>query len=86
MDVPPMIYSGNPLIMTPGMVFFVHIMIPDATTGLTAGVGQTFAITENGYPEVFSDLPVQLYCVERRTNDIHDRNQGCLRHCRDAVP
>lgn len=61
MDVPPMIYSGNPLIMTPGMVFFVHIMIPDAETGLTAGVGQTFAITD-GAPEVFSDLPVQLYC------------------------
>lgn len=61
MDVPPMIYSGNPLIMTPGMVFFVHIMIPDAETGLTAGVGQTFAITDS-YPEVFSDLPVQLYC------------------------
>lgn len=60
MDVPPMIYSGNPLIMTPGMVFFVHIMIPDATTGLTAGVGQTFAITE-GAAEVFSDLPVELY-------------------------
>ncbi|WP_312402645.1 Xaa-Pro peptidase family protein [Rhizobium sp.] len=61
MDVPPMIYSGNPLIMTPGMVFFVHIMIPDATTGLVAGVGQTFAITD-GAPEVFSDLPVELYC------------------------
>ncbi|WP_377299292.1 M24 family metallopeptidase [Rhizobium sp. SGZ-381] len=60
MDVPPMIYSGNPLIMTPGMVFFVHIMIPDATTGLVAGVGQTFAITE-GAPEVFSELPVEIY-------------------------
>jgi Xaa-Pro dipeptidase len=60
MDVPPMIYSGNPLIMTPGMVFFVHIMIPDATTGLAAGVGQTFAITE-GVPEVFSELPIELY-------------------------
>jgi Xaa-Pro dipeptidase len=61
MDVPPMIYSGNPLIMTPGMVFFVHIMIPDVSTGLAAGVGQTFAITD-GAPEVFSDLPVELYC------------------------
>lgn len=60
MDVPPMIYSGNPLIMTPGMVFFVHIMIPDASTGLVAGVGQTFAITDDR-PEVFSDLPVELY-------------------------
>ena len=61
MDVPPMIYSGNPLIMTPGMVFFVHIMIPDAETRLVAGVGQTFAITD-GAPEVFSELPVELYC------------------------
>ena len=61
MDVPPMIYSGNPLVMAPGMVFFVHIMIPDASTGLVAGVGQTFAITD-GVPEVFSDLPVELYC------------------------
>ncbi|MBM7045803.1 hypothetical protein [Rhizobium lusitanum] len=56
-----MIYSGNPLVMTPGMVFFVHIMIPDASTGLVAGVGQTFAIAD-GAPEVFSDLPVELYC------------------------
>lgn len=60
MDVPPMIYSGNPLVMEPGMVFFVHIMIPDRRTGLAVGVGQTFAITE-GAPEVFSSLPVQLY-------------------------
>lgn len=60
MDVPPMIYTGNPLVMTPGMVFFVHVMIPDASTGLTAGVGQTFAITD-GEPEVFSDMPVELY-------------------------
>ncbi|QBY01352.1 aminopeptidase P family protein [Rhodophyticola sp. CCM32] len=61
MDVPPMIYSGNPLMMAPGMVFFVHIMIPDTETGLTAGVGQTFAIRETGPPEVFSALPVDLY-------------------------
>jgi Xaa-Pro dipeptidase len=60
MDVPPMIYSGNPLEMRPGMVFFVHIMIPDRRTGLMAGVGQTFAITE-GAPEVFSALPVRLH-------------------------
>jgi Xaa-Pro dipeptidase len=46
--------------MRPGMVFFVHIMIPDRRTGLMAGVGQTFAITE-GAPEVFSALPVRLH-------------------------
>ncbi len=60
MDVPPMIYSGNPLVLEPGMVFFVHIMVPDRRIGLAAGVGQTFAITE-GTPEVFSDVPLALH-------------------------
>jgi Xaa-Pro dipeptidase len=60
MDVPPMIYSGNPLIMEANMVFFVHIMIPDTRTGLAAGVGQTFALRESGPPEVFSSLPLAL--------------------------
>lgn len=61
MDVPPMIYSGNPLILQPGMVFFVHIMIPDTSTGLVAGVGQTFSIGAEGKPvETFSDLPLEL--------------------------
>jgi len=61
MDVPPMIYSGNPLVLEPGMVFFVHIMIPDTRTGLCAGVGQTFAIREGAAPEVFSDIPLVLH-------------------------
>ena len=61
MDVPPMIYSGNPLVLEPGMVFFVHIMIPDTSTGLAAGVGQTFAIREEGGVETFSALPLQLW-------------------------
>jgi Xaa-Pro dipeptidase len=64
MDVPPMIYTGNPLILEPGMVFFVHIMIPDATTGLAAGVGQTFAVgAEGAGVETFSALPLQLWKV-----------------------
>lgn len=60
MDVPPMIYSGNPLIMRPGMVLFVHIMIPDTRTGLAAGLGQTFVITE-GEAELLSDIPLVLH-------------------------
>lgn len=64
MDVPPMIYSGNPLVLAPGMVFFVHIMIPDTATGLAAGVGQTFAIGPEGKGvETFSTLPLQLWTV-----------------------
>lgn len=64
MDVPPMIYSGNPLILEPGMVFFVHIMIPDLETGLVGGIGQTFAIGDEGSGvETFSNLPLQLWKV-----------------------
>ena len=61
MDVPPMIYTGNPLILEPGMVFFVHIMIPDTRTGVMAGIGQTFAICENGPVELFSNVPTELF-------------------------
>ncbi|MDE0212263.1 MAG: Xaa-Pro peptidase family protein [Boseongicola sp.] len=61
MDVPPMIYTGNPLVMKPGMVFFVHIMIPDTRTGVMAGIGQTFAIREDGPVELFSNLPTELF-------------------------
>ena len=61
MDVPPMIHSGNRLVMESSMVFFIHIMIPDTRTGVMAGVGQTFAVRETGPPEVFSDLPVELF-------------------------
>ncbi len=62
MDAPPMIYSGNSLLLQPGMVFFVHIMIPDTVTGLVAGVGQTFAIGEEGKGvTTFSALPLQLW-------------------------
>jgi Xaa-Pro dipeptidase len=60
MDVPPMIYSGNRLVMQSGMVFFVHIMVPDTRTGLAAGVGQTFVITE-GAAEPLSRIPLRLH-------------------------
>lgn len=60
MDVPPMIYSGNRLIMQAGMVFFVHIMIPDTRTGLAAGVGQTFVISD-GAAERLSRIPLILH-------------------------
>jgi len=60
MDVPPMIYAGNPLIMQPGMVFFVHIMVPDASTGLAAGVGQTFVVRD-GPAEPLSRIPLLLH-------------------------
>jgi Xaa-Pro dipeptidase len=60
MDVPPMIFSGNPLPLAAGMVLFVHIMIPDASTGLAAGVGQTFVVRD-GAPEPLTRCPPVLH-------------------------
>ena len=60
MDVPPMIYSGNPLLLQPGMVFFVHIMVPDSASGVAAGLGRSFVITD-GAAENLSALPFRLH-------------------------
>ncbi|MBB2197115.1 MAG: Xaa-Pro peptidase family protein [Gluconacetobacter sp.] len=61
MDAPPMIYSGNPLLLEAGMVLFVHIMLGDTDTGNAAGVGETFVITESGPPERLSRITPQLF-------------------------
>lgn len=62
MDVPPMIYTGNPTICRPGMVLFYHVMLGDPDTGYAMGVGHTLLITE-GAPEVLTGLPADLTVV-----------------------
>jgi Xaa-Pro dipeptidase len=46
--------------MRAGMVLFVHIMVPDAATGLAAGIGQTFVV-HDGPPERLSAIPNVLH-------------------------
>jgi len=55
MDVPPMLYSGNPLPARPGMVLFLHAILIDAPNNLAMSLGHTIAITEQG-AEVLSRL------------------------------
>ena len=62
MDVPPMIYHGNPTVCVPGMTLFYHVMIGDSDTGFGMGVGHTLLITE-GAPEVLTGLPAELTIV-----------------------
>ena len=62
MDVPPMIYSGNPTVCEPGMTLFYHVMLGDAETGFGMGVGHTLLITD-GAPEVLTGLPDELTIV-----------------------
>jgi len=43
----PMFYHGNPVILEEGMVFFMHMMLMDSTTGTAMNLGESFVL-ENG--------------------------------------
>jgi Xaa-Pro dipeptidase len=62
MDVPPMIYHGNPTVCAPGMTLFYHVMIGDSDTGYAMGVGHTLLVTE-GAPELLTGLPDELTVI-----------------------
>ncbi len=50
MDHPFMFYAGNPTIMRPNMVFFIHIIIADSASGTAMSLGRT-SIVRDGGPE-----------------------------------
>jgi Xaa-Pro dipeptidase len=55
----PMLYGGNPVEVTPGMVFFVHIIIFDSERGLAMSLGRTSLVTDGG-AEVLSQAPLDF--------------------------
>jgi Xaa-Pro dipeptidase len=62
MDVPPMLFSGNPLSARPGMVLFLHAILIDSPANLAMSLGHTIAITENG-ADILSRLePDYIIC------------------------
>jgi Xaa-Pro dipeptidase len=42
----PMCWHGNPQVLAPGMVFFLHMILLDGKTGLSMSVGETAIVTE----------------------------------------
>lgn len=42
----PMIWAGNPDVLEPGMVFFLHMILLDDTTGLTMSLAETAIVTD----------------------------------------
>ena len=44
----PMLYTGNPYIIKPGNVFFMHMILMDSDNKLAMNLGETYLITENG--------------------------------------
>ena len=48
MDVPPMIFANNPLILKPGMIFFMHMILMDSENQLAMNLGETYLVTKKG--------------------------------------
>ena len=44
----PMLYTGNPYIIQPGNVFFLHMILMDSDNELAMNLGETYLVTENG--------------------------------------
>jgi len=63
MDVPPMIFSGNPMLGRPGMVLFLHAILVDAPRNLAMSLGHTILITENGSEALSRLTPEYSVCT-----------------------
>ena len=44
----PMLYTGNPYVIEPGNVFFMHMILMDSTNELAMNLGETYLVTESG--------------------------------------
>jgi len=63
MDVPPMLYSGNPTPAAAGMVLFLHAILVDAPNNLAMSLGHTIVIGTEA-AEVLSRIePEYLVCT-----------------------
>ncbi len=55
----PMVFTGNPQVLAPGMVFFIHMILLDPRRGLTMSLGETSIITARG-PSPVTHAPGEL--------------------------
>jgi Xaa-Pro dipeptidase len=55
----PMLYAGEPQVLAPNMVFFLHMILLNSDTGLAMSLGETAIVTETGC-EPISHAPRQL--------------------------
>ena len=44
----PMLYTGNPYVIQPGNVFFMHMILMDSDNELAMNLGETYLVTKNG--------------------------------------
>ena len=44
----PMIYAGNPVVIEPNMIIFMHMILLDSNHGLAMATGETVLVTDSG--------------------------------------
>ena len=44
----PMLYKDNPVIIKPGMIFFMHMILMDSENKLAMNLGETYLVTDTG--------------------------------------
>lgn len=44
----PMLYTGNPVVLSAGMVFFMHMILMDSDNQLAMNLGETYLVTNSG--------------------------------------
>ena len=55
----PMVYAGEPQVLAPNMVFFLHMILLNSDTGLSMSLGETAVVTATGC-EPISHAPRRL--------------------------
>ncbi len=55
----PMFYTGNPVEMKPGMVYFIHMILMDSESGNAQTLARTYIVAEKK-PETLSKYPLDL--------------------------
>jgi Xaa-Pro dipeptidase len=63
MDVPPMIYFGNPTPARAGMVLFLHAILVDAAHNLAMSLGYTIVVTAQGCKVLSRLAPEYQVCL-----------------------
>ena len=63
MDVPPMIYFGNPMPARAGMVLFLHAILVDAAHNLAMSLGYTIVVTAQGCKVLSRLAPEYQVCL-----------------------
>ena len=54
-----MFFEGNPVVVEPDMVFFLHMILMDSASGTAMSLGRTSIVGEEG-AEPLSKAPLEL--------------------------